>query len=332
MTDEKPVRKISWAKRIGFLAAVLILLAVFAECGLRGFKHLTRPDASAQAQQNDCEAVVFLCLGDSMAYGLGAERDESFPARLPAHLNRRYSDVPIKVYNLAVPGSNTSEGLFILQKFFKEAENALPDYALILYGINNRWNLHMGSFWKWDESARSEHYFDYLMSRLQLGKVVQLAALNQDAKKQVEAARTADPRKYRQMLNEHGWDMFFKSFADELLAKWVIYDMVEMSRILREHGVEPVFLTYHFEKFPHINDLIRHAAQKADAGLIDLEKPFQFYKSRDMLDKDYFHLNAKGYNELAKRIAEDFSDNCIRFPLIARLRAKEADRRCIARR
>ena len=325
--EQPPVRRrLPWSKRLLFLAFFLFFLFLLVECGLRIAKNMIRPDTTATGQESDCESIVFLCIGDSMTFGLGAERNESYPSQLPKFFTRRFPGLQAKVYNLGVAGTNTSEGINNLENFLKTYPDAFPDFALIMYGVNNRWNLHNASFWDWDEDAKKNNYLDYLASRFQTNKLFGIAKANRND--QLAVARKTGGKTYREMLDEHGWYMFFSSFSDDLLARWIEHDLLQMAEKLKSRGVEPIFLTYHYNRFDHLNDLIRQTAQKADVKLIDLEKPFNFYQVRRMYHDDNFHLNAKGYNALARRIVLGFGEHFIRFQLTTNIQAKELDDRC----
>ena len=295
-------RRSSLGKRFVFLAIVFVLLLLFVECGLRSAKFLLRPPPIVQGNRHDCDSIVFLCFGDSMTYGLGADPDDTYPSRLSQFLGFRYPGASFNVINLGVSGTNSSEGLTKVDAFFKEYPGRVPDFALIKYGVNNRWNLHNATFWEWDEKAKHENYAEYLSSKLQLGKFFQVAVKNRG--QQILSARSTDGGDYKKMLDDHGWDLFFSGFDDDLLARWIEHDLIAMGARLRERGVEPIFLTYHYARFDHLNDLIRQSAKQADALCINLEKPFSFYKRLNMFDQDQFHLNKKGYMGLARRIAK----------------------------
>ena len=325
-TNGEPKRRISWTKRILFLLILLALLTLFAECGLRVVRKVIRPAPQEQGAADPCEAVVFVCVGDSMTFGLGAEKPASYPGQISRFFSQRYPKIPVKAYNLGISGSNTSEGISQVRTFFARHKHKFADYALILYGVNNRWNLHNATFWEWDKDARQKNYGDFLASKLQLNKVFQVAVRNRS--EQLRLAQRTHGETYRGMLDDKGWDVFFSGFDDELLSEWIDHDLGRIEQLFRTNGAEPIFLTYHYPRFPHLNELIRRIAKKRGVALIDLEKPIKFYSTQKMLDEDNFHLNAKGYQSLARRIIRDFGKNHSRDQVAERLEEKLASGRC----
>jgi len=297
--------QLTLGKKIGFIVLLCLMLLVVAEGILRLVKMIMQPPVMVGGDAKDCDGIVFVCFGDSMTFGLGAYGNESYPMQLVPFFHESYPGIRIKVYNNGIPGFNTSEGIDKINDFFKSAPDARPDYAFILYGINNRWNLQGATFWEWDKLAKKENYFEYLTGKLQLKKTFKVFSMNEEAA--IEKARHTSGGSYRKMLEKHGWNMFFNTFDDELLSRWIAYDLLAMAKLFRKHGVEPILLTYHFPIFPELNVLIRKTAFIGRLHLIDIEKPTEFYNSQKMFAKDKYHLNGKGYNYLAQQVIHQFS-------------------------
>lgn len=314
---------------IASLVAALVVLSVIAEAGLR-FSRLRARRAAVQITIPDpCKSLIFLAMGDSMTWGLGADHaTQSYPARFPAHFEEHYRLLDAKTVNLGVPGTNTSEGINMLRAFLAEHPDPGIDYALIMYGVNNRWNLHEATFWEWDERARDANYGEFLNSKLQLDKVFKIAAQNR-----AEAAREVTQTQggeFRRALDEHGWDMFFNSFEDELLSRWIERDLATLIGMLKGVGAEPILLTYHYDRFGHLNDIIRRAADAASVPMVDIERPMKYYAERKFFDEDFFHLNERGYDELAGRVADGLGTDAWRDALWERWKVKQE--KCRARK
>ncbi len=308
MADEAtaPKPKLSRRRKVIYFLAVYFILALLVELGLNIAKAIHDAQTYTAGSSDDAGSIVFICLGDSMTYGLGADREHSYPIQMPEFWKYRYPNIPIKVYNIGIAGYSTSNSMNRLARFFVETPDAKPDFALILLGINNRWNLQGATFWDWEKDAKKDNYAEYLASKLQLGKVFNMAAENEAAL--IEKARNTTGVKYNHMLYKQGWDMFFESFDDELLIRWIDRDMDRIVKMLREHDIQPVFLPYHFPVLPQLNDLIREIAQKHSALLLDIEKPAAYYESRKMFAVDDYHLNTEGYRDLAARVVQEFYD------------------------
>ncbi|MCC6159782.1 MAG: SGNH/GDSL hydrolase family protein [Deltaproteobacteria bacterium] len=285
------------------IAVALLALSLFAEAGLRFNRMRARQQTAQLTIPDPCKSLIFLTMGDSMTWGLGADHaTQSYPARFPEHFEEHYRLLDAKTVNLGVPGTNTSEGINMLRAFLDVHPDPGIDYALIMYGVNNRWNLHEATFWEWDERARDANYGEYLNSKLQLDKVFKIAAQNRSEAVR-EVTRTQGGA-FRRALDEHGWDMFFNSFEDELLSRWIERDLGTLIEILKGIGAQPILLTYHFDRFGHLNDIIRRAADAASVPIVDVEQPMTYYAERRFFDKDFFHLNQDGYDELAARVAD----------------------------
>jgi lysophospholipase L1-like esterase len=325
--DQAPARRerrpISRKKKVAFSLALLVLLLVLLEGGMRVARFILAPGVQTAGAADDSRALVFLCVGDSLTYGLGAKRGEAYPVVLAPALQAVYGGLPVKTYNLGMAGISSSHALGRVAEFFRRRPFAKVDYALVLVGVNNRWNLQDASFWQWEDGSREDSPLRHLVSQFQLNKA--FSVLAEKTRSIGRPDSEIRGRAYKDMLDKHGWDVFFSSFDDPLLARWLEADTLEMTKLLRDHGVEPIFLTYHYGRFPELNPLLQRAAAKAGAGWINTELPMAYYVEARMLDRDQFHLNAKGYRDLARRIAFEFWQQHRIDDLRARIAAKQAD-------
>jgi len=135
----------------------LILSVLSCEVFLRIYGYATRPRLDPKqeviAERSDNDRVRIICIGDSYTFGIGAQQGSSYPDQLQALLD---SSQPgkFKVYNLGLPGSNSSMVLKRLPEWMKRYR---PDIILVLTGINDAWNF--------DES----NYYVYLKDSGSLG-------------------------------------------------------------------------------------------------------------------------------------------------------------------
>ncbi|MFO8071789.1 MAG: GDSL-type esterase/lipase family protein [Polyangia bacterium] len=307
----------SWKKRLAYGALTLVLIVAIGECSLRIAGAVLRPEVDTSSPEDDCEAIVLIAHGDSMTFGLGAERRQSYPMQLRRLLAERYPGIAFKAHNLSMPGSNTSEGLRRTARFFEKHPRAAPDFSLVMYGVNNRWNLHNASFWEWEKNARRDHLASFIASNFQLGKAISVAL--QGGEEKIAEARSD----YRGILEDQGWSVFFNSFEDELLSDWISHDLEKFASIAQERGSEPIFLTYFEPRFAHLNPLLTGTADELGVFSIDLERPSRYYVRKKFYCPDLFHLNARGYHDAAKRVLRAFEKHYTREDLERRLADKQ---------
>jgi lysophospholipase L1-like esterase len=299
-------KRLPLKKRLLYLAVLYLILFAFVEAGLEVGRAYLRSRISISGAAKDEEAIVILCIGDSMTFGLGADGSESYPAKIEGEFRKRYANVPVKIYNIGAPGTNTSEGLEIVRGFFAKQKTARPDYALILHGANNRWNLHNATIWNWEETYQERNRIAYWYNQTQLSKV--FSVTQENAAGMSAALRNRSNVEYRQILDRLGWSAYFENYEDEFLSRWIREDLTAIIAEVRRHSVEPIVITYHFDHFGGLNPTIKQAAQEAGARLIDQERPMKFYTSQLMLSEDMFHFNAKGYAFFASSIMNAFQD------------------------
>ncbi len=123
-----------FGKRLALLAGGLLVGLALAEVGLRIYGAWTAPPVS---EPPDMGTFDLLCLGDSFAYGLGAEDGQGPCEHLDTLLELELGQDTVAAWNRAVPGFNSSQTLDALPEALAEAR---PQLVVLTVGHNNGWN------------------------------------------------------------------------------------------------------------------------------------------------------------------------------------------------
>ncbi len=129
------------------LALGLLLTLGMIELGLRLAGSLY--DDPAQAVPGEYlprpGQQVFLSMGDSMTWGVGASRGMAYPDQLQALMASEAPTQDVAMFNGSMAGANTAMVLALLQDFLEVLD---PDVVLILVGGNNETNYYGYNAWK----------------------------------------------------------------------------------------------------------------------------------------------------------------------------------------
>jgi lysophospholipase L1-like esterase len=160
---------------------------LFIFCTLLCVEVLLRVLGAAQSRQSPVGRMgggnVFniVCLGDSFTYGWGVDPDFNYPRQLERMLNSARLGREFKVYNLAVPGSNSSQHFKYLKGLMTKYNK--PDLVIILTGTNDSWNLADSNIFKvagtrWNRVQLMMYRVKYFFADFRIYKTVKLLALN----------------------------------------------------------------------------------------------------------------------------------------------------------
>ena len=165
-------------RAIAFFAGIIICILAI-ECALRivGAIYAHR-SVTDQGTRNPSQYTI-LCVGDSVTFGLGAPRTQSYPAQLERLLNAKESKRTYTVINRGRPGQNTAQLLETLEGDIREVE---PDIVTVLTGGSNLWN-----YWGYQAYRQRGKYLSWMhdqLYRIRLYKLVKLLCLNIPSKTQ----------------------------------------------------------------------------------------------------------------------------------------------------
>lgn len=119
---------------LGIIIA-LVLIEVLLRCWANIYtqRHLPKYNFS----KIEARTYKIVCLGDSYTYGIGAGFANSYPAQLEKILNEKAGKKKFEVFNLGMPGCNSTQAVKTLQD---SLVNIKPDIVIILVGCNDNWN------------------------------------------------------------------------------------------------------------------------------------------------------------------------------------------------
>ena len=121
---------------VAFLAGIVVCLLAM-ELILRVIGAIYAYRSESDEVIKDPAQCTILCVGDSVTFGLGAPRIQSYPAQLQRLLNTGTPQKKINVINRGRPGYNTT---LLLETLSYDIREAKPDIVLILTGGANSWN------------------------------------------------------------------------------------------------------------------------------------------------------------------------------------------------
>lgn len=132
-------------QKIGLLILGFIAALVFLELLLRifGGAYLLYRQGFNGSKNNIRSVYRILCLGDSFTLGVGAGKEEDYPAQLKNMLKKSKPQKYFEVINKGVGGYNSAEVLYYLDKNLDKYE---PDLVILMIGTNDGHNTHLNDW------------------------------------------------------------------------------------------------------------------------------------------------------------------------------------------
>ncbi len=245
----------------------------------------------------DDKAIRILCLGESTTFGLGAKREDNYPAQLNGLLEEKYSN-EFLVYNKGIPGTTSSDILLRIERSINETN---PSLVILLCGANednpqlNYTNSNI--ILKTRSSFVNNLLFDLtnLLYKLKTYRVMLLIA------------EYIEYYKYNKVLTTSHFipkERNFKEFDVELLPlimRQYNSNIDKITEYVRKRGADIIYSTY---LTGTLSKEINDAAYRNGAILCD-----QLEICRDagisvtgLISDDGFHPNASGYRVMAENL------------------------------
>jgi len=165
-------------RAVAFLAGIVVCLLAM-ELILRVVGAIYAHRSESDEVIKDPAQCTILCVGDSVTFGIGAPRIQSYPAQLQRLLNAKESKRVFTVVNRGRPGQNTSQLIETLEGDIREVE---PSIVLILTGGANLWN-----YWGYQTYRQQSRFLSSIYNqlyRIRLFKLVKLLFQNIRSKDQ----------------------------------------------------------------------------------------------------------------------------------------------------
>lgn len=202
------------SRLIVFLTGCIIFLLIL-EVSLRVvgsfYAGLSEADTIDTAQTGK-DRITILSIGDSVTFGIGADRGFSYPAQLEKLLNESESNITYSVINRGWPAQNSAQLLMRLESWLKEFR---PDIVTILIGAQNQAN-YFGYQEFLDKSGHKKRGFflqlhDW-MDRIRIYKFFRLIVRDSQSKGKTD--QTVAPSPYRTVEKVGAYPGEFDSVKD----------------------------------------------------------------------------------------------------------------------
>ncbi len=157
----------------------ILVLFLLLEIGLRigGQVYYSYRINNKNTQIDNKHTVRILCIGDSFTFGVGAEKDLSYPEQLEKILNRDYQKYKFIVYNRGIPGVNSS---ITLKELLRDLDKYKPHFVIIMSGADNVSYLKGSNYFlfKNRDSKAIFYRLDAFLSRLHSYKFLKILIAN----------------------------------------------------------------------------------------------------------------------------------------------------------
>jgi len=266
-----------------WFACFLILLELTLR--LLGFLYLRIPDLNKAARKDNFNIV---CLGDSITYGWGVDRENNYPRQLEKMLNQRDHKIHFKVFNLAVPGSSSSQHLKYLEDILDKNKNV--DLVVVLTGANDPWNFADSNIYmfigKKGFAERLNIKLRILLSNFRTYKMLKIILLNSKG-----------------MPSESGIDCFrqvrrYEKVGKEILQALLEYNLTEMAKLAQRNKIKIILQSYP-RRQSYGMDLAQEVALRYHVPFVNHSLTFyeKLKKSNlaDLFLYDNTHPNKQGY-------------------------------------
>jgi len=304
----EPFRKL--LRGVAFVVVALVGGVLLLEAGLQAAALVVRATGRELPTGWSTGHHRVLCLGDSNTYGLWLDRPEAYPARLEELWNEGGASPSLEVLNLGVPGMSASRVARDLPRILQTFE---PDRLLVMLGVNDYWTRRV------DEPAPEAPRRSFLERHSRVYKrIAMLLRARDDRELEVELGGPPPGTNKREWHADHrirfGDEEFSMGYeagegAERGNPRTLFFDLITIVEHARAFGVPIHLMTYpaRWNIYESANGIIRRAAKRSGAPLIDLARVFEPLCAEEECPKYLLrddHPNERGYRVVAETILD----------------------------
>lgn len=278
---------------IVFIYALCVLLFTEGILRLAGniYAPLPKPGQISEGAFN------IVCFGDSFTYGWGVDAAQTYPRQLEKLLSdNELFDKKVRVFNLGVPGSNSSQILKYLYKILSNYKK--PEIAIILTGVNDSWNFAESNLLEITRPSlplTMQSKAKILLAKAKIYKLFKIIKLNLKGK---TLKAQSDPFKIIPKYESVGIDS---------LKKLLEYNLTKMIKVAHANGVCIILHSYP-RGDPYGGEIGKSVADRFSVPFVDntslFEKKLELLNFADLFLYDNSHPNADGYKIIAEGLAK----------------------------
>lgn len=282
-----------------FRAIIFVFIWVFCllftmEIILRGLGYFHSRKASL-AGLTDNRVFNILCIGDSFTYGWGVDTRDSYPRQLEERLNNSDLGVIFKVFNLGVPGSNSSQHLMYLEDILERYKK--PDLVILLTGTNDSWNLADSNIYRFikNKTARdsANMRFRIFFSELRVYKMLKMILLN---------LKGETPESNTDLFKQSAR---YENIDEDVFRQLTEYNLAQIVKLAESNNVKLILHDYpRGDPFEH--DITYEVALRFNVPFVKNSSIFkeELKKSnpKDLFIYDNSHPNRRGYSLMVEEL------------------------------
>jgi lysophospholipase L1-like esterase len=242
-----------------------------------------------------------VCIGDSFTYGLQVDRADTYPKQLERLLNQANGPGGVNVYNLGIPGTNSSQHLKSFEGLINRDQHV--GVLIILTGANDKWNLADSNIervsphkdlWQWIKTSASVFISDF-----RLYKMLKLIVLNTRG---FSPHTDIDP--FQQVLQKEKSD-------ERVLRELLKYNLDKIITLAHANGIEVILLNYP-RGGVYGGDIEKMVSNRYNVPFVDIRHVFAVNLKActvsDLFLYDLSHPNKRGNQLMAEAIYKTIID------------------------